>query len=865
MVTEAKGTDAGGEGNGNGNILLVDIEEEMRRSYLGYAISTLISRALPDVRDGLKPVQRRILLAMNDLNLTPNAQRIKSAKICGDTSGNYHPHGESVVYPTMVRMAQDFSLRYPLVDPQGNFGSVDGDPPAAMRYTEARMSVFGAEMLVDLDRDTVDWMPNYDQRSQEPVVLPSRFPNFLCNGGEGIAVGMTTKVPPHNLREVCDACTLVLEHPEATLDEIMAVLPGPDFPTAGIILGTKGIREAYQTGRGRIVMQANVHIEPIGGGRHAIVITEIPYQVNKKRLQEDIADLVKARRVDGITAIQDFSNRQGMRVVIELRRDVHPGKILNYLLKHTQLRTTFGVIMLALVDNQPRLLNLKQAIEHYLNHRREIVVRRTRYELGRAKARAHILEGLQIALDFLDEIIRIIRSSEDDQVARSEMMSRFGFTQIQAEAILSMQLRQLTRLNRTRLEDEYKAKLKEIGGYEDILVNPARVTAIIKSELKMLKDKYGDDRRTTIRPMEADEISEEDMIAEEDMLITITRDGYVKRVPMTAYRTQRRGGRGIIGADTREEDVIQHLFVANTLDFILFFTDRGKVYKLKAWEVPETTRTAMGTAIVNLINIEPGDTVTATVPVKDLQNARGYMLMATRNGEIKRVALADFANLRANGLICFDLEDADELRWVKLTNGSAEVIMVTRNGKCIRFKETDVPVRGRPAGGVRGIEMRDQSGQLQDTVVAMDVVKSGEELLVVGEKGIGKRTPIADYPLQHRGGRGVITMAITAKTGAVVGAIVVQPTDRLMIMTQNGIVIRMRVQDIRRTGRSAQGVKLINLDEGDQIASIARIARDEDAETTGRPGTPGAPPEGNGTETAGDGGEPEEEALTDGE
>ncbi len=823
-----------GESNGNGNILLIDIEEEMRRSYLGYAISTLISRALPDVRDGLKPVQRRILLAMNDLNLTPNAQRIKSAKICGDTSGNYHPHGESVVYPTMVRMAQDFSLRYPLVDPQGNFGSVDGDPPAAMRYTEARMSVFGAEMLVDLDRDTVNWMPNYDQRSQEPVVLPSRFPNFLCNGGEGIAVGMTTKVPPHNLREVCDACTLVLEHPDATLDEIMQVLPGPDFPTAGTILGTKGIREAYATGRGRIVMQANVHIEPIGGGRHAIVITEIPYQVNKKRLQEDIADLVKAKRVDGITAIQDFSNRQGMRVVIELRRDVHPRKILNYLLKHTQLRTTFGVIMLALVDNQPRLLNLKQAIEHYLNHRREIVVRRTRYELGRAKARAHILEGLQIALDFLDEIIRIIRSADDDQVARTEMMTRFGFTQIQAEAILSMQLRQLTRLNRVRLEDEYKAKLKEISGYEDILVNPARVTAIIKSELKMLKDKYGDDRRTTIIPTEAEDIGEEDMIAEEDMLITITRDGYVKRVPMTAYRTQRRGGRGIIGADTREEDVIQHLFVANTLDFILFFTDRGKVYKLKAWEVPETSRTAMGTAIVNLINIEPGDTITATVPVKDLQSAQGYMLMATRNGEIKRVELSEFANLRANGLICFDLEPDDELRWVKLTQGSAHVIMVTRGGKCIRFHERDVPVRGRAAGGVRGIELRGPSGTLDDAVVAMDVVRHDEELLVVGEKGIGKRTPIADYPLQHRGGRGVITMAITPKTGLVVDAVVVRPTDRLMIITQNGIVIRMPVQDIRRTGRSAQGVKLINLDAGDQIASIARIARDEDAQTTGR-------------------------------
>jgi len=823
-----------GGDNGDRGVVLVDIEEELRRSYLGYAVSTLIARALPDVRDGLKPVQRRVLMAMHDLNLTPGAGRMKSAKICGDTSGNYHPHGESVIYPTMVRMAQEFSLRYPLVDGQGNFGSVDADPPAAMRYTEARMSVFAVEMLADLDRDTVDWMPNYDQRLNEPTVLPSRFPNFLCNGGEGIAVGMTTKVPPHNLREVCDACIYMLDKPDATVPELMRFIQGPDFPTAGLILGTKGIREAYETGRGRVIMQANVQIEPMEGGKNAIVVTELPYQVIKKRLIEDIAELVKTKRVDGITNIDDFSDRHGMRVVIELRRDAYPKKVLNYLLKHTALRTTFGVITLALVDKQPRLLTLPQVITHYLNHRREIVLRRTRYELGRAKAHAHRLEGLQIALDFLDEVIRIIRASDDDTLARAEMMSRFGLTQIQAEAILSMQLRQLTRLNRARVEEEYRARLKEIATYEDILVNPARVTAILKGELRALRDKYGDDRRTRIIPTEAEEIGEEDLIPEEDMLVTITRDGYVKRVPLDTYRTQRRGGRGIIGANTKEEDTIEHLFVANTHDYILFFTSRGRVYKLKAYEVPQTSRTAMGTAIINLINIEPGDVVTATVPVKELHRAEGFMLLATQNGEVKRVDLRDFANLRANGLVCFDLEPDDELRWVKLTDGAQECIMVTRGGKSIRFKETDVPVRGRPAGGVRGIEMRDANGKLKDKVVAMDLVRPTSQLLVVGERGIGKRTDLSHYRAQSRGGKGLITMDITPKTGPIVDAVVVEPDDRLMIISANGIAIRMEVGGIRAAGRSTQGVKLINLEPGDRVATIERLARSEDAEETGK-------------------------------
>lgn len=822
------------------NLLVVDIEDELRRSYLGYAVSTLIARALPDARDGLKPVQRRILMAMHDLNLVPGSQHRKSAKICGDTSGNYHPHGESVIYPTMVRMAQDFSLRYPLVDGQGNFGSIDGDPPAAMRYTEARMAVFATEMLADLDRDTVDWMENYDQSRSEPSVLPARFPNLLCNGSEGIAVGMTTKIPPHNLSEICDACMHMLDNPEATVTDLLQMVPGPDFPTAGFILGKRGIQDAYATGRGRVVVQANVQIEPVDGGRSAIVITELPYQVNKQTLQTTIADLAKARRVEGIADIQDFTDRHGIRVVITLKRDSHPKKVLNYLLKHTALRTTFGVILLALVNNQPKLVTLAELIRLYLEHRREIIYRRTLYELGRAQARAHILEGLQIALDFIDEIIRIIRASDNDHIARNSLMERFGLTQLQATAILDTQLRQLTRLNRERIETEYRGKLKEIGNYEDILINADRITAIIKDELRNLKAKHGDERRTRIIGTEPEDIGDEDLIPEEDMIITVTRNGYVKRVTMDAYRTQKRGGRGIIGATTRAEDAIQHLFVANTHDYILFFTNRGRVYKLRAYEVPQCSRTAMGTAVVNMINIEAGDLVTASVPVKDLQSASGYMLMATRQGEVKRVDIRDFANLRANGLICFDLEPSDELRWAMLTDGNQECIMVTRMGKSIRYHESDIPVRGRPAGGVRGIEMRDENKELADTVVAVDLVDPSRQLLVVGERGVGKRSDLSLYRIQSRGGRGIITMEVTEKTGPVVAATVVTPADRLMLITVNGVAIRMEVSEIRAAGRSTQGVRLQRMEPDDSVASI-EVLRNDEVETdeipAARPGS----------------------------
>jgi DNA gyrase subunit A len=810
--------------------MLVDIEQELRRSYLGYAVSTLVSRALPDIRDGFKPVQRRILYAMRDLGVGPGSSRVKSAKVVGECMGNYHPHGDQALYGTLVRMAQDFSMRYPLIDPQGNFGSVDGDAPAAMRYTECRLTPLAMEMMEDIDRDTVDWRPNYDQSRREPVVLPGKFPNFLCNGGEGIAVGMSTSVPPHNLREIVEACIYLLDHPDASIEDLLKFVPGPDFPTAALILGTKGAQEAYRTGRGRVIMQAQLQIEPMDGGKNAIVITELPYQVNKARLIQQIAELVKQKRVEGITDVNDFSDKHGMRVVIELRRDVMPRRIVNYLLKHTPLRQTFGIIMLALVNDQPRILNLQQALHYYLLHRKEVVVRRTRYELARAKQAAHIREGYQIALNFLDEIIQIIRNAPSSDAARLQMIERFELTQIQAEAILSMQLRQIAQLERQRIEDEYKNLLKQIAHFEDILVTPARVVKIIKDELRGLRDKYGDDRRTRILPTEADEITEEDLIPEEETLVSISRDGYIKRVPLDTYRTQKRGGRGVQAQNLKEEDQIAHLFVATTTHYILFFTDRGRVYRLKAYEVPQTSRQARGQHINNFIQVVPGDKITAILPLKNL-NAGGYLLMATECGEVKRTALSEFANLRANGLICFDLEESDSLNWVKHTDGNQEVILITRNGMSIRFPESDVPDRGRTAGGVRGIEMRDpKTKELKDRIVAMDVVSPTSQLLVCSTSGFGKRTDLASYRAQSRGGKGIITMNITSKTGPIADAAVVEPEDKLIVLTENGVAIRMNIADIRSTSRSTQGVKLINLDEGDKVATIERLIDTEEAE-----------------------------------
>ena len=698
--------------------------------------------------------------------------------------------------------------------------SIDADPPAAQRYTEARMTPFAMEMLQDLDRETVDWTENYDQTRREPVVLPGKFPNFLCNGGSGIAVGMATNIPPHNLREIVDGAIHLLDNPDADLEELLTFIKGPDFPTAGLILGMKGIRQAYATGRGSVIMQARTSIEPIENGRNQIVVTELPYQVIKSRLIEQIADLVKQKKIEGIADLNDYSDRTGMKIVIILKREAYPRKVLNFLLKHTPLRTSFGVNMLALVDGQPRILTIKDALGHFLAHRREVIVRRTLFELNKAKARAHILEGLQIALDFLDEIIALIRASRTPEIARNEMMGRFALSQMQADAILVMQLRALTGLERDRLENEYKELLKQIAFYEDILATPARVTAIIKQELRQLRDKYGDERRSRIVPMEAEEIGDEDLIPEEEMIVSITRDGYIKRVPKETYPTQHRGGKGRIGAATKEEDTIEHLFVATTHHYILFFTDRGRVYRLKAYEVPQTSRTAMGTAIINLINIQPGERITATVPMKEYKDVEGFLLFATQCGEVKRTPLAEFVNLRNNGLIVFDIEDNDALRWVAHTTGTDEIILVTRKGMSIRFAETELTPRSRSAGGVRGITLSEAK---DDHLVGMAVIQNDLDLLVIGERGISKRTPLKDYRSQSRGGKGILTMSLTEKTGDIVDAKIVSPEDRLLIMTREGITIQLRVDDIRSASRNTQGVRAINLAEDDRVASVERM------------------------------------------
>lgn len=716
--------------------------------------------------------------------------------------------------------------------------SVDDDPPAAMRYTEARLTAVAMEMMEDIEKDTVDFQPTYDNERREPTVLPGKFPYLVCNGGSGIAVGMATNMPPHNLREICDGCAFLLEHPEATIEQLMTYIPGPDFPTAGLILGSKGIKAAYHTGRGQVTMQAKTTIEPMDGGKSVIVISELPYQVIKKKLEEQIGDLVKEKKIDGITAVRDYSDKSGMRLVVELRRDVMPQKILNYLLKHTPLRLNFGVMMISLTEGglSPKTLSLKTILQEYLDHRREIITRRTKFELARAKARAHILEGLQIAVQFLDEVIAIIRGSNSTEQARGRLIERFSFSGLQAEAILNMQLRQLTSLEQDKIEGEFKDLLKEIARFEDILMDPRRVNAMIKADLKYLKDKFGDDRRTRIHPSEAEEINLEDLIKEEEMLITITRDGYIKRLEYKEFRSQRRGGRGVTAGKTREEDNFEHLFRASTHDYILFFTDRGRVYRLKAFEVPQASRQAMGTAVINLIQIQPDEKITATVPIRDFRTAEGFLLMVTERGEVKRTAVSEYANLRANGLLTFDLEDDDRLKWVKHTPGTAEVILTTVNGMAIRFPEDKVPTRGRAAGGVRGITL----DSADDKVVAADVVigdADAQELLVISELGLGKRTPLSAYRSQNRGGKGLITMNLNEKTGKclMVAAVVSkesEPNLRLMIVTENGVMIRMKAEEIKTTvGRSTSGVRLINLSENDRVKNaevidVAKTAED---------------------------------------
>ncbi len=802
-------------------ILSISIDDEMKQSYLLYSMSVIVARALPDVRDGLKPVQRRILRAMDDLNLIPSAQYRKSAKVTGDTSGNYHPHGDAVIYPSLVRMAQDFSSRYPLIDKQGNFGSIDGDPPAAMRYTEVRMAPLAVELLADLDKNTVDFQPNYDQRMQEPVVLPARFPNLLANGCQGIAVGMATNIPPHNLSELCDGLIMLIDNPNTTIPELMTAIPGPDFPTAALILGTKGARSAYETGRGSVVMQAKTHIEPMENGKNSIVITELPYQVNKQRLSEQIAELVKLKKVDGITGLNDFTNKEGIRVVIELRRDVQPQKVLNYLLKHTPLRSTFGVLALALVDGSPKILNLLQLLQYYIKHRQQVIRRRTQFELEKAEARLHIVEGLRRALDVIEEIIRVIRASANAAIAREQLMAQFSFSQIQAQYILDMQLRALTGLERDKLEQEWRELVALIAHLKGILGDPARVLALIREDLKEIKKKHGDARRTRILPVEADEIGDEDLIPEEEMIISITRNGYIKRVSAETYKVQRRGGRGVIGVTSREADEIAHLFIATTHHHILFFTDRGRVYRVKAYEVPQSSRTAMGMAVINLIGIEPGDRVTATVPIETL-DADGYLVMGTERGEVKRTALADFKNLRANGLNAFNLEEGDSLRWVHLTSGTDDVLLVSEQGQALRFAETGLRVASRNSGGVRGMTLEGD-----DRVVAMEVARQGEDVLVIGKNGFGKRTNLEDFTRHHRGGKGMIVMRVTEKTGRVADVKLVQSGDRLLVSTSGGIVIRVPVSEIRHTGRAAEGVRIIKLDDGDEVRAIERVHQGE--------------------------------------
>lgn len=801
----------------------IAVHEEMARSYVNYAMSVIISRALPDVRDGLKPVQRRILYSMYLGGWTADHSRTKCAKICGDCQGNFHPHGQEVIYPTLVRMAQDFSMRYPLIDPQGNFGSIDGDPPAAMRYTEARLSKIAMEMLEDIERETVDWVPNYLQEINEPTVLPAKFPNLLCNGATGIAVGMATNMPPHNLNEVVDAILLRLEKPNCTTDELMKVLPGPDFPTYGVILGLKGIKNMYETGRGSITMQAKTAIEPAEGGRSTIVVTEIPYQISRKTLVEQIATIIRDRKTEMLSDVTDISDRHGTRIEITVRRDAQPTRALNYLLKHTSLRTTFGAIMLSLVNGVPRVQPLTSLIDEYIKHRKNVIVRRTRFELNRALEEAHISEGYQIVRANLDAVIQVIRKSEDPEEARRELTRRFKMTMFQANVILNMQLRRLTRLEQKKLEEEYKQILKKVANLFDILSDPRRIDAIFKEELLELKKKYGDERRTKIIPMEAEDIGEEEVIPEEDAIVSISRDGYIKRISIDSYRGQRRGGKGVIGQSVKEMDEVAHLFQVSTHHYILFFTDRGRVYRLKAYEIPESGRYAKGTPVINYIQIQPDERVTAALSIRDI-TGEGYLIMVTRKGEVKRTPINDFANIRANGLKAFDIEQGDELCWVLRSRGNQDILIITKNGMSIRFNEKELTGRSRVAGGVRGITL-----DKDDEVVAADIVEDPNlSVLVVGEKGFGKRTPLKEYRAQKRGGKGLITMNVTQKTGPVVGAEIVKDDDSLLLMTIRGKAIRLKVKEVRRVGRIAQGVKLIDLDPDDHVANVARLVKESD-------------------------------------
>ena len=817
-------------------ITSVFLEEEMKTSYLNYSMSVIVSRALPDSRDGLKPSQRRILVAMNDLGLAPGRPYRKCAKIAGDTSGNYHPHGEQVVYPTLVRMAQDFNMRYPLVDGQGNYGSIDGDAPAAMRYTEARLTPLAMEMLRDLEKNTVAMRPNYDETLQEPVILPSVVPNLLINGASGIAVGMATEIPPHNLTEIADAIALVIDQPESTLDDIMAHVKGPDFPTGAMIYGFKGIRDCYATGRGLIRVRAKASAEEGRGGKMALVVTEIPYQVNKTNLLEKIADLVKDGKITGISDLRDESDRDGMRIVIELKRDAQPKVVLNQLYVHTQLQTTFGAIMLSLVDGRPQTLPLKDILEQYVTHRKIVVRRRTEFELAEAEKRAHILEGLKICLDHLDEVIALIRKSKDTEEARAGLMKKFGLSEIQSNAILDMRLGRLVALERAKIEAEYLEVIKLIEELKGILANPKKILAIIRAEVLDLKKKYGDERRTQIVPEEG-EISLEDLIKDEDMVVTISHAGYIKRNPVSLFRAQRRGGKGLIGAKTKEEDFVEHLFVASTHAYLLFLTNRGRCYWLKVHEIDQAGRAAKGRPIVNLIEMNREERVTTVVPVKQFDDQH-YLVMATRLGTIKKTLLSAYGNPRKAGINAIDLDEGDEMIEAAITDGTQDLILAKRHGKAIRFHEQEVRSMGRTAHGVKAVSLEGD-----DVVVSMVTVRRDATLLSITEHGYGKCSPVEEYRVSHRGGMGIITIKTTDRNGAVVAVKEVVESDQLMIMTSNGQLIRVPVKGISVLGRNTQGVRLINLDEGDKVTDVARVLAEDENGGAADPGDEGDAPE----------------------
>ena len=800
-----------------------EINKEMKDSYIDYAMSVIVGRALPDVRDGLKPVHRRILYGMSGLGVTPDKPHKKSARIVGEVMGKYHPHGDFSIYDAMVRLAQPFNIRYTLVDGHGNFGSVDGDGAAAMRYTEARMTPLALQMLRDIEKETVDFTPNFDGEEKEPEVLPSRFPNLLVNGSNGIAVGMATSIPPHNLCEVIDAAVKLIDESEATVEDLIKIVKGPDFPTGAIIMGKSSVREAYRTGQGKAVVRAVAEIEETSHGKQQIIVTEIPYQVNKARLIEKIADLVRDKRVEGITAIRDESNRKGMRIVIELKRDTNANIVLNRLYKHTQMQDSFSMIMLALVDGRPKILNLREIISEYLKHQKEVVTRRTIFDKKKAEARAHILEGYLIALDNIDEIIRIIRSSYND--AKEKLMERFDLSEIQAQAILDMQLRRLQGLEKEKIESEYQELLKKIAYYAELLADEKKLMGVVKDELIEIRDKWGDKRKTRIKA-DAQELDEEDLIEEEKVCITLTHLGYVKRVPVDTYRAQKRGGKGITGLTTRDNDFVKNMIMTSTHDYLMFFTNTGKAHRIKAYEIPEATRTAKGTPVVNFLNLLQRERVTAVIPIKEFAEDR-FLVGVTKDGIIKKTALANFDTNRKTGLIAMNLKEGDQLIDIRETSGNNNVIIVTKHGKCISFSEEDVRPMGRIAGGVRAIKL-----EKDDEVVSMELVEPGQELLVVTEKGYGKRTKVEEYKIQVRGGKGLLTYDKTKfkKTGQLVGAMVVDDDDDVMLINSNGIIIRMQAKEISRLGRATQGVKIMNVADDVNIIALAKVAREDELE-----------------------------------